>query len=344
MKKIMAALLMILLAPPASALSITLDPLASDITPGSTIYANANISGSGSYTLEIDPVFCESSGSGCAFHGNDTIYAVFSETGTRTAVQSASGIKQVKITLSFAVADSSLYSYKVYAFSEAENASVTGDVRYTAPVPDDEAPTGAGGSGFSSQIKSITVNPNGIKLRVNFESALSNPYVTVTILSNIPVSAPENFVFQYLNITKRNFNNSDIKNATIDFRVEKSRILRNNVTNIYLEHYDGAWSRLRTELIESAPEYNTYRAYAASFSYFAIVGERAKIEQPKAGIGLVPVPVPINESVPEAKSESAPVTAPTALALSQTSRNAGVAAAVILMIIVVLYYLKARKH
>ncbi|MBU4451212.1 MAG: PGF-pre-PGF domain-containing protein, partial [Nanoarchaeota archaeon] len=98
-----------------------------------------------------------------------------------------------------------------------------------------------------------------------------------------------NSSYQYVNITKKNFNNSQIDNATIDFKVNKSWILSNNFTRIWLAHYDNGWNKLRTNLLNSTATVNYYRAYTNAFSYFAIIGEKAQtaqaappaVEQPK---------------------------------------------------------------
>ncbi len=107
-----------------------------------------------------------------------------------------------------------------------------------------------------------------------------------------PPTAPSGSVYHYINITKKNFNNSQIENATIDFKVNKSWISKNNFTRIWLAHYDNGWSKLKTDLVNSTTTVNYYRAYADAFSYFAIVGEKAQaaqttppaVEQPKEAV------------------------------------------------------------
>ncbi|MCG2723551.1 PGF-pre-PGF domain-containing protein, partial [archaeon] len=127
--------------------------------------------------------------------------------------------------------------------------------------------SGGGGGGGSTTTKTITVLPkNDIeKVVVNLKSALSGASVTVAKVETVPVSAPKEPVYQYINITKKNFNNSQINNATIDFKVNKSWILQNNFTMIWLARYENGWNKLKTDLLNSTATVNYYRAYTNAF-------------------------------------------------------------------------------
>lgn len=141
---------------------------------------------------------------------------------------------------------------------------------------DTSGSSGSSGSSSSSSTattKSITATPAGMKIIVNLKQELSSPSITAAQISSIPVSAPSEPVYQYINITKNNFNNSQIENATIEFNVNKSWFIKNNITSVYLARYENGWNKLKTELINSTSAYNSYRAYTNSFSYFAIIGE-----------------------------------------------------------------------
>ncbi|MCG2723686.1 PGF-pre-PGF domain-containing protein, partial [archaeon] len=150
---------------------------------------------------------------------------------------------------------------------------------------------GGGGSSAPSLTKSMSVTPQEplTKITINLKTRVYNPAISATKITAISVQAPSEPVYQYMNITKNNFNNSQIENATIDFKVNKSWILSNNFTRIWLARYDNGWNKLKTELLNSTATTNYYRAYADAFSYFAIIGEKAQtaqaappaVEQPK---------------------------------------------------------------
>ncbi len=145
---------------------------------------------------------------------------------------------------------------------------------------------GGGGSGGSTTTKTITVMPNEplTKVIVNLKQSLDSPSLTVAKVESVPVSTPTEPVYQYINITKSRFNNTQIENATIDFKVNRSWISANNFTKIYLAHYDNGWNKLRTDLVNSTATTNYYRAYTNAFSYFAIIGEKAPTPENPSGI------------------------------------------------------------
>ncbi len=146
--------------------------------------------------------------------------------------------------------------------------------------------SGGGGGTTETKIVTVTIRPDEdvIKVTVNLESALSNPSVTVAKVQSAPVSAPPEQVYHYLNITKVNFNNTNIENATIEFEVNKNWIIFNNITAVYLARYENGWNKLKTEQVSSTAATNKYRAYTNAFSYFAIVGDKEKQAEPAARV------------------------------------------------------------
>ncbi len=116
------------------------------------------------------------------------------------------------------------------------------------------------------------------KVVVNLNAQIAGASVTIARMDSALASIPPMIepVYQYLNITKNNFNNSQIKNATIDFKVEKRWINENNITSVSLARYESGWKKLKTEMINQTVLQNIYRAYTDGFSYFAIVGEKAQ--------------------------------------------------------------------
>ncbi len=131
----------------------------------------------------------------------------------------------------------------------------------------------------------MTPNEPLTKVVVNLKQSLDSPSITVVKMESVPVSAPQESVYQYINITKNNFNNSQIKNASIEFAVNKSWILAGNFANISLARYENGWSKLKTELTNNTGKQNIYKAYTNAFSYFVIVGEKAvQASQPNNSI------------------------------------------------------------
>lgn len=117
------------------------------------------------------------------------------------------------------------------------------------------------------------------KITVNLNAQIAGASVTISRMEGAPasiqpVSELSAFAYQYFNITKNNFSNSHIENATIEFKVNKSWILAGNITSVYLARYENGWNKLKTELVNSTGAYNSYRAYTNAFSYFAIVVEK----------------------------------------------------------------------
>lgn len=138
-----------------------------------------------------------------------------------------------------------------------------------------------GSSSASSTSKTVTVTPNDIltKITVNLKTALSSASLNVVKLASVPVAAPSEKAYQYFNITKSNFNDTNIDNATIEFAVNRSWIDSNGFNNVSLARYSNGWSKLKTDMITAGAASNTYKAYTNGFSYFAVVGEKSVAAQ-----------------------------------------------------------------
>jgi len=136
--------------------------------------------------------------------------------------------------------------------------------------------TSGGGGGYSPTSNKITVENKGaiIKIEINLNKSVISPSLKVEQISTIKIQKPKGIIYQYFNITKRNFNNSIIKNSTIEFRVNNSWIKENGIKSVYLEKYENGWIKLDTKVINKTENYTYYRSETDSFSYFAIVGEK----------------------------------------------------------------------
>ncbi|MBU4245745.1 MAG: PGF-pre-PGF domain-containing protein [Nanoarchaeota archaeon] len=138
---------------------------------------------------------------------------------------------------------------------------------------------GGGGDVITDFIRSTPSNNPVTKVEIYLKSSMTNPAVSVTKKQSVSFAAPPNKVYQYLEISKNNFNNSDIDEALIEFTVNKSWIVSNNITSIYLSRYDNGWIALNTQLVNSTEKYTTYSAQTPGFSYFAIIGKA--VQTPK---------------------------------------------------------------
>jgi len=113
---------------------------------------------------------------------------------------------------------------------------------------------------------------------------ISLPRVTVEYLnSNYDLEdIPEQIsglIYHYEKITA-NFNNSQIKDVIIKFRVEDGWIEDNNLKpeDVVLKRYSERWSDLNTEFIEEIEGYYYFESKSPGFSYFAIGNKSTVIE------------------------------------------------------------------
>ena len=131
---------------------------------------------------------------------------------------------------------------------------------------------GGGGAPATSDKITLTNKESITRIEVNLDKSVTSPSLKVESLTTVPLLKPVGTVYGYINVTKKNFNNSIIKNATIDFRVNNSWIDKNKIIRVYLGRYEDKWMKLRTELTIKTENYTDYRAYTNSFSYFAMIG------------------------------------------------------------------------
>ncbi len=200
------------------------------------------------------------------------------------------------------------------------------------------------GSSTTSTSKTITVTPNDIltKITVNLKAGATSPSISVVKLASVPVAAPAEKAYQYFNITKKNFENSNIDNATIEFTVNKSWIAANNFNYVSLSRYENGWTKLKTDLVSEGAAANTYKAYVSGFSYFAVIGEKsAAAQQPVQPETPEQQPsVPVQPETPEQ-----PVQPETPEQQPSASDATGYIAAIIIILIVTaagLYFAEKR--
>ncbi len=92
-------------------------------------------------------------------------------------------------------------------------------------------------------------------------------------------------VYQYVRIDEDGITNNDIASAKILFTVPKEWIGANNIIEVNLFRYDGAWEKLEIREIQNDSENMYYEATSEGLSYFAvsgIKGESPSQENPAA--------------------------------------------------------------
>ncbi len=120
--------------------------------------------------------------------------------------------------------------------------------------------------------------------------------IIVTLKSSAPSDAASFALkaYQYLDIQKVYFENSDIEKATIDFRVKKSWLAEQgmNKEQVALYRYDGSsWVMLDTTVLSDDDVYVYYSATATGFSYF-MIGEKEEVVAPAPDVPAPDVPAP----------------------------------------------------
>jgi PGF-pre-PGF domain-containing protein len=111
-------------------------------------------------------------------------------------------------------------------------------------------------------------------------SELKGVELTVKPLGKKPETAgePDGKVYQYIEMEKKNIDDTDIESASITFTVNRSWILKNKIdrNSVALNRYMGKWEKLPTALVSEDDEFVYFKAVTAGFSYFAITGETEK--------------------------------------------------------------------
>ncbi|MDP2750458.1 MAG: PGF-pre-PGF domain-containing protein [Nanoarchaeota archaeon] len=109
--------------------------------------------------------------------------------------------------------------------------------------------------------------------------------IKVSKPSKLPDAMDELFkeTYQLLSISKKNLNDSDVKSATLKFRVDKTWFDNKRVSpkEIVLARYRNGWKNLETEHVGFDGAYHYYDAVADGFSYFAITARDSNYDQKK---------------------------------------------------------------
>ncbi len=212
-----------------------------------------------------------------------------------------SGTKTVTVTVSGGDVKTSSLSFTCPTCSGGDDGSTT------------TTSGGGGGGGGAASATSITHSWNLIEvvegmdalmtidkllisfteIQIDIKEAVSNAKLTVAKLSEKPstiVQNPSGTVYQYIRVTPKNLNDSNIIKAIIKFKVGKTWIAENNIdaSGVVLKRYsDDNWNELKTTKMSSDANYTYYEAESPGFSTFAITGT-VKIEAP-TGEAITPI-------------------------------------------------------
>lgn len=126
----------------------------------------------------------------------------------------------------------------------------------------------------------ITVKNAASNVKVTVEKLLTRPSSVPDVLNQIKDSLSTFNIgsklktFGYLSINV-NMDDSNIDNAKVTFKVDKSWLSENNIdrSNVKLARYHNGWDSLPTEMSSEDGDYVYYTATTPGFSTFAIIGE-----------------------------------------------------------------------
>ena len=193
--------------------------------------------------------------------------------------------------------ENEMVGYRFYAQDTKGNWNVTDTNYFTVQETTTSTTTpsggGGGGGGGSSRLSKLwsTILANAenawdiadMQLRVtqiNFTSNVekSNVRLYAQRLTSKPANISENLsgsVYQYIEITKSNIENSEIRDAKIQFKVDKSWLTSNGLqpSDISLARYSGGWADLQADKTGEDSSWVFYRSSAPGFSTFAIYAE-----------------------------------------------------------------------
>jgi len=161
------------------------------------------------------------------------------------------------------------YNHKCYQYSAAAPAKIIPKVAHiwAEMLPGVEHVMSIGKSGIAMK-----------RIEIKVKSRAADVKITVTKLDAKPATIEQEVkgkVYQYLEITASNINESNIESAVIEFEVNKSWIEENNIepATIKLYRYTTTWEALTTNLVNESADGYVYEAVTPGFSTFAISGE-----------------------------------------------------------------------
>ena len=185
-------------------------------------------------------------------------------------------------TQAFALGESA-YCGDGYCSAFESCSSCVTDCGSCGTSPPADPPAAPSGGGDDTSLKAITITPNEIitKISVALKTEILGPSLTVSKLSSSSVGAASGRVYHYFEISTVNITDSNIENTTIEFKVNNSWIVNNNVDqdSITLNRYTTQWTALPTTKKSNDGNYAYYFAETPGFSLFAITGSEVGTQQ-----------------------------------------------------------------
>jgi len=198
-------------------------------------------------------------------------------------------------------------------------------------------------SGASVSLKVDKTDIGVTKVTVSVNTEVKNVELSVSSLKAKPVTtdaAPT--VYQYLELTKKNVQDSQADKITVTFRVPKTWLDENNLASADVSLYrykSQEWSQLTTSVVSSDATYVNYEAETPGFSFFAIGSGAPR--------GAADEEVPEGEDVPgEAPEEGAPTPVGTPKALEGPGKApvGWIILAIVVVIGIIGYFVYKKKQ
>jgi len=277
----------------APSLTASVDPTSTSVTQGSTFSLSLNIQNNGETTAKFGSITVSPSdfsiSSGCS---PSDILGEQSSGLSCTIAASASattGTRTLSILISPTNADSVTKTVSVTVIAGATTTTLGGG--------------GPGGGGPSAgprekkkthtwtmitpgvvEIMHVDDPDIGLKqISINVRNRANNVQITVTKLEGKPASVVHNIsgkVYKYMEINTENLADENISEAKIQFPVNKSWIIRNNINRATValnRYHNNVWERLQTREISEDNDYVYYEAISPGFTTFAVTGEEVTV-------------------------------------------------------------------
>ena len=301
----------------APSLTVSVDPTSTSVTQGSTFSLSLNIQNNGETTanfgsITVSPSYFSIS-SGCS----PSNILGGQSSGLSCTIAASSSAPAGSRTLSILISPTN-------ADSVTKTASVTVIAGATTTTLGGGGGGGGGPSGPAEKKKTHTwtmitpgvveimhVNDPDIGLKqisINVRNRANNVKITVTKLVGKPASVVHNIsgkVFKYMEINAVNLVDENISEAKIQFPVNKSWIIRNNINRATValnRYHNNVWERLQTREISEDSDYVYYEAISAGFTTFAITGEEVTVTTTVAPVATTTT-IPVTTTVPVIPSE-----------------------------------------
>ncbi len=128
------------------------------------------------------------------------------------------------------------------------------------------------------ETKTIEFSDTAVRqLSIEVQSTVRNIEIRTQMVEKpATIETPSGDVYSYIEIKHMNITDSDIKAARLDFSVEKSWLLENDIngSTVRLNRYRDGWQELDTSPTGENSTHYQYEAMTPGFSIFAITGEK----------------------------------------------------------------------